>query len=109
MHQNLVTVLIFQIGGYQKGGCIELLDEIKGMIAHQVKLGEVKDSSTVILKYAGDGTQLTKKETVTVNTITLSNEEKALSISTISMYIGGEEYQVGESVNLTKIDRKKLY
>ena len=57
-------------------------------------MGELEEGSTAYVKYAGDGTQLTKKETVTAHSITLSNEVKALQISTTSLYIGGEEYQV---------------
>ena len=63
------------------------------MISHQIKLGELKEGQTAYVKFAGDGTSITRKETCTAHTVTLANEEKALQIGTISLVMGNENYQ----------------
>ena len=40
-----------QVGGLHGGGRIELIPEIKRMIAHQVKLGALKEGDKVWLKF----------------------------------------------------------
>ena len=94
MHKQL-----FKVGGNQKGGRVELPSEIKSMISHQIRLGKLKQGQTAYVKFAGDGTSITRKETCTAHTVTLSNEEKALQIGTISLVMGNETYQAGISHN----------
>ena len=86
-----------QIGGYQRGGQVELTPEVQKMIAHQIKMGELSEGMTAYVKFAGDGTQISKRDTVTAHTVTLSNNTKALQIGSISLYLGGEQYHVSKS------------
>ena len=69
-------------------------NEIEKLIVHQLRIGGLQAGETAYLKFAMDGTSLTKKEVATASTITLSNEHKALSIATISIVMTGESYEV---------------
>ena len=52
------------------------------------------DGQTVYVKFAGDGFELAKRDIATAHTITVSNEEKAVQIATISLVHACEKYQV---------------
>ena len=52
------------------------------------------DGQTIFVKFAGDGFELAKRDVATAHTITVSNEEKALQIATISLVHASEKYQV---------------
>ena len=84
----------YQVGGNQRGGRVPLGPEIESQIAHSIKMGELKDGETAYLVFGGDGTQVTRRETCTAHTIKLANDRKALSIGTISIVTGPENYQV---------------
>ena len=69
-------------------------NEVGKLIAHQLQTGGLQDGETAYLKFAMDGTSISKKEVATASTVTLSNEHKALSIATISIVMTGESYEV---------------
>ena len=71
---------------------IDLGLHIKKLVQNQVRMGALKDGGTGFVKVAGDGTSITKKETVT--TVTVGNEDKALQIGTISIVFTDESYEV---------------
>ena len=73
-----------------------MAEETKKLISHQLKIGGLHDGETVYVKFAMDGTNITKKEVATAATITLSNETRALSLGTISIVMTGESYEVIE-------------
>ena len=52
------------------------------------------NGQAVFVKFAGDGFELAKRDVATAHTITVSNEEKALQIATISLVHASEKYQV---------------
>ena len=64
------------------------------MIRNQISLGKLKDGDIAYIKVASDGTAITKKETATVTTATLSNESHALQIGTLAVVFSGETYEV---------------
>ena len=64
------------------------------MIGTQVRLGELKEGDVGFVKLASDGTQVTKKQTATVTTATVGNENKTLQIGTIAIVLSGETYEV---------------
>ena len=68
--------------------------ETKKLISHQLKVGGLQHGETVYVKFAMDGTNITKKEVATAATITLSNETRALCLGTISIVMTGESYAV---------------
>ena len=68
--------------------------EVRRLIAHQFKMGNINDGDMVYIKLASDGTNLTKKEVATVTTITISNEERALAVGTVSIVMAPESYEV---------------
>ena len=82
------------MGGNQRGGKIALAPEITKMLAHQVKVGGLKDGDTAYVKFAGDGFNYAKRTLGTAHTVTISNSERALQIGTISIVSAGENYQV---------------
>ena len=82
-----------QVGGLQRGGKIELIPEVKRMIAHQIKLGAIKEGERVFVKVAGDGFNVARRDVATAHTVTISNGEKALQIATIALVNAGESYQ----------------
>ena len=65
------------------------------MIAHQVKIGNVKEGDTLYLKWAGDGTAVTRAEVATVTTLSLADERRTLMVGTISIVLCAEKYEVG--------------
>ena len=67
------------------------------MINTQVRLGNLKDGDVACVKLATDGTQVTKKQTATVTTVTLGNEVQALQIGTIAIVLTGETYEASKS------------
>ena len=73
---------------------MELTPVVQGMVGHQIRVGGVEEGDELILKVGGDGTLITKKSNATVHTVTLSNAEKALQISTLAIVLGPEEYEV---------------
>ena len=54
----------------------------------------MSDGQTIFVKFAGDGFEIAKRDVATAHTITVSNEEKALQIATISLMHASEKYQV---------------
>ena len=72
--------------------------EIIKMIEHQLKIGGLKDGDKAYLKLGGDGTMITKKESATAYTITLSNDHRALQIATVAIVLGCESYQVNKLI-----------
>ena len=82
-----------QVGGLHRGGKIELIPEIKRMIAHQIKLGAIKEGDKIFVKLAGDGFNVARREVATAHTVTISNQEKALQIATIALIHAAESYQ----------------
>ncbi len=86
------------MGGNQKGGRIGIPKEVETLIAHQIKTGGLTEGQTAYVKLGGDGTQITKKETCTAHTITLSNNQRALQLGDISIVMGNENYQVGYQI-----------
>ena len=59
-----------------------------------LKVGNLASGQTVFIKFAGDGLEIAKRDVATAHTITVSNEEKALQIATISLMHAREKYQV---------------
>lgn len=72
-----------------------MVPQIKKMVAHQIKLGGLSEGQTAYVKLGGDGTTITKKDHCTAHTLTLSNENKAVQISTVSLVLEEESYEVG--------------
>ena len=68
--------------------------EITVMLEHQLKVGGLRDGDKAFLKLGEDGTNISKKETCTVHTITLSNDERALQITTLAIVMGSESFEV---------------
>ena len=66
------------------------------MIEHQLKIGGLKDGDKAYIKLGGDGTMITKKESATAHTVTLSNSQRALQIATVAIVLGGESYEVNQ-------------
>ena len=67
---------------------------VERMVGHQIQVGGVVEGDELVLKVGGDGTLITKKANATVHTVTLSNAEKALQISTLAIVLGPEDYEV---------------
>ena len=88
------------MGGLQRGGKIELIPEIKRIIAHQIKLGAIQEGDKVYVKLAGDGFNVARRDVATAHTITISNEQKALQIATIALVNAAESYQANMLVNI---------
>lgn len=84
----------FQTGGNLRGGWVTIWGEVSRMLSHQIRIGGLKQGDVAEVKFGGDGTGLTRKDNCTVHTVTLSNSEKALQISLISIYMGPEAYEV---------------
>ena len=70
------------------------------MVQNQVRMGALKDGQTGFVKVSGDGTSITKKDTATVTTVTIGNEEKALQIGTLAIVLDQESYEVNLHVFL---------
>ena len=68
--------------------------EMRKLISHQIKIGELKEGQTGIVKLAEDGTNITKREVATAATVTLSDNKRALVIGTIGLVLAGETYEV---------------
>ena len=68
--------------------------EVRRLVAHQFKMGNLNDGDSIYVKLAAGGTNLTKKEVATVTTITISNEERALAVGTVSIVMAAESYEV---------------
>ena len=64
------------------------------MIEHQIRMGGLVAGETAYVKLGGDGTSITRSDKCTVHTVTLSNSEKALQISTIIIVLEDESYEV---------------
>ena len=90
----MFLVGLHKVGGNQRGGKIALAPEITKMLAHQVKLGNLKDGETAYVKFAGDGFNYARRTLGTAHTVTISNSERALQIGTISIVSAGENYHV---------------
>ena len=73
------------MAGEARGGRVNVREEAKKLISHQLKVGGLHDGETVYVKLAMDGTNITKKEVATAVTITMSYESRALSSGTISI------------------------
>ena len=82
-----------KVGGLQRGGRIELVPEIKRMIAHQIKLGALTEGDKVFVKLAGDGFNVARRDVATAHTITISDNEKALQIATVALVNAAESYE----------------
>ena len=87
------------MAGEARGGRVNVQEEAKKLISHQLKVGGLDDGETVYVKLAMDGTNITKKDVATAVTITLSNESRALSLGTISIVMTGESYEVRKKQN----------
>ena len=68
--------------------------QIRRMLNHQIKIGAIKDGDEGYLKLASDGTNITKRETATVTTLTFANSVKALQLATVAIVLAPESYQV---------------
>ena len=84
----------FQVGGDARGARVSVVPEVKRMISHHIRMGDLNDGDTVWIKFAEDGLSITRKEVATAATITISNKERALSIGTISLTMTNENYEV---------------
>lgn len=73
---------------------MKIEEELKNIISHQIKIGNLHHGQTAYIKFAGDGTSITKKETATAHSVTLSNGVKALQIGTVSLVMQNESFQV---------------
>jgi hypothetical protein len=93
-NDEFVSYFSSQTGGNVKGGYIAMDTDIKKMISHQIKTGGLNHGQTAYLKFAGDGTSITKKETATAHSVTLSNGVQALQIGTVSLVMHNETFQV---------------
>ena len=69
-------------------------DKLKKMISHQIQSGDLQDGQTGFVKYAADGTNITRREIATAATLTLANDKKALLVGTVALVMAGESYQV---------------
>ena len=83
-----------KVAGSARGGRVNVKNEVEKLIVHQLRVGGLQAGKTAYLKFAMDGTSISKKEVATASTITLSNERKALSIATISIVMTAESYEV---------------
>ena len=68
--------------------------EIRKLIAHQIRMGNLKNGDTAWVKFAEDGLSITRKEVATAATVSISNDKKALSIGSISLTMTNENYEV---------------
>ena len=68
--------------------------EIQKLIGQQIKTGALKEGEMGYIKFAKDGTAITRREVATASTITLSNDRKALQIGTVAIVMAGETYEV---------------
>ena len=73
---------------------MELWPEIKRLVVHQLRIGNLQDGDKVYIKVASDGTNLMKKDVATATTITIANETRALGVGTISVVLAAESYEV---------------
>ena len=64
------------------------------MISHQLEIGELNDGQTGFVKFAADGTNITRREIATAATLSLSDSKKALLVGTVALVMAGETYQV---------------
>ena len=69
--------------------------ELRNMISHQVKVGELKEGQTGVVKMAADGTNITRREIATAATVTLADNKRALLVGTVALVMAGESYEVG--------------
>ena len=67
---------------------------MQSILDHQFEIGNIKDGDRCYWKIASDGTNLVKRETATVTTITFTNQIKALQIATIAVVMASETYEV---------------
>ena len=94
-----------KVAGEARGGRVNVATAIREMTSHQILIGELNEGDVAFVKWAEDGTQLTKGETVTVATITVGNDKRALAVGTISLVMAGENYDVNMYCNVLFVEK----
>ena len=83
-----------KVAGNADGARIDLDPVMSNILDQQFEIGNIKDGDQCYWKIASDGTNLVKRETATVTTLTFANQTKALQIATIAVVMTSETYEV---------------